>query len=142
MILREFRLNDLYNNSHFKAMDKQAQFILANSLRHYTGNAWTLEHEGEIIGSAGFIQPYPGVANGWAVTSELIYKYPLATHKAMVKMLGTLEKKHGLRRIQAECLKGFGKAVKWLMHLGFEFEGEMKRAGPNGETMLRFARTR
>ena len=140
MILRDFRLNDLYKNSQFKTMDKSAQDILVNSLKDHTEYAYTLEHNGEILGSAGFVSPWPGVANGWGFFSELIYKYPLTLHKAMISMIAKLEEKHNLIRLQAECLKGYDKAIKWLIHLGFEYEGEMRNYGPTGETMLRFAR--
>ena len=140
MILREFRLDDLTKNSQFKAIDKIAQTILVDSLRDHTKNAYTLEHEGKIIGSAGFISPWPGVANGWGFFSELIYKYPLTLHKTMKRMIPIIEAKHGIVRLQADCLKGFDKAVKWLERLGFEQEGEMRNYGPNGETMIRFAR--
>lgn len=140
MILREFRIDDLYNNSQFKGMDKTSQDILVNSLKNNTANAYTLEHNGEIIGSSGFISPWPGVAEGWGFFSSLIYKYPLAFHKTVKVMIPAVEEKHGLKRVSVLCMKNFPKAVKWLERLGFEYEGEMRNAGPGGETMLRFAR--
>ncbi|KKK61769.1 hypothetical protein LCGC14_3011020 [marine sediment metagenome] len=142
MILRDFKISDLDEYPQFRDMDKDVQDVVRGSLRNYIERAYTLEHDGRLICSAGFIMLFPGVANGyaWGYFSDLIHKYPIATHKIMIKMIDTAEKKYGLKRLQVDCVKGFGRAIKWLEHLGFEYEGEMRRYGPNGETMLRFGR--
>ncbi len=140
MILRGFKIKDLYEFPQFTTLDKHLRDVLCDSINPDT--AYTLEHEGQIIASAGIMLIFPSVGSacGWGYFSDLVHKYPLATHKTMKKMLNVLEKKHGLKRLQADCVKGFDRAVKWLEHLGFEYEGEMRRYGPSGETMLRFGR--
>ena len=140
MILRKFKLNDLDVFSQFVALDKHTKDVLYSSIN--VENAFTLEHDGQTIACAGVMIIFPSVGSacGWGYFSKLIHKYPIATHKCMIKGLSYFEKKHGLKRIQADCVKGFDRAVKWLEHLGFEYEGEMRRYGPNGETMLRFGR--
>ncbi len=78
---------------------------------------------------------------GWALISGLINKYPIATTKSVKVMIRKLESKYKIRRLQTLCLKGVEIHRKWLEFLGFEFEGELKNYGINGETYFRYART-
>jgi len=141
MILRDFKINDLERNGGYKNLPDLHQKMLRESLLETNSIAYTLEHDDQIICSGGFIEYWPGFMEGWGLISDLIFKYPIATHKAVKTIIPMLEDKYKVRRLQTVCLKIAGH-TKWLERLGFKFEGEMPGFGINGETYLRYARVK
>lgn len=141
MILRDFHISDLERNENFQAMNFRHKNVLIENLRDNTA-AWTLEHNNEIIGSAGFVMYWPGVAEGWAIITDLIFKYPYTAHKLFKKMIAGIEKQYEIHRLQTLCLENFERSQRWLERLGFKYEGKMEKFGPNGETYLRYARVK
>lgn len=78
-----------------------------------------------------------GMGTVWAVLSADAGRHMLALHRATERYLEMQQ----LRRIEAAVQKGFMPGCRWAELLGFRFEGEMPRYGPNGETYLRYGRT-
>lgn len=139
MNLRDFKISDLHKNEGFLNLPEVHKKILAKSFYGTERIAYTLEHNGEIIGSAGIIQYWPGVYEGWALLSELINKYPIATTKSVKEVIKKLEQVHKIRRLQTLCLD-VEVHKRWLKYLGFKCEGTLKNYGINGETYLIYAR--
>lgn len=104
------------------------------------GLSYTLISNEGIIGSGGVDLIMPGVGEAWTVLGKIFYKYRFSAHKVVLQSLKDAERQYNLRRIQASCVKGFEKAEKWLKALGFEYEGVMRKFGPDGNDFLRYAR--
>ena len=105
-----------------------------------TGPAFTLTVDSEPIGCAGIEIYWPGFGEAWGLFGIYVYQYPIAIFKAVKKGLADIMNQKNLSRVQAVAMKDFKAAAKFLERLGFEYEGEMRKYGPGGETFLRYAR--
>lgn len=127
----------------YRNIDMSFTDIINEVPERNTGPAYTLMTDsGQVVGCAGVNTYWPGVGEAWAILSDLIHKYPLSFHRTVVKMLNQIQTDYKLNRIQATCLQGFNRAEKWLIALGFEYEGTMRKYGPGGEDHYRYARVR
>jgi hypothetical protein len=95
--------------------------------------------EGErIVGAAGLILLWPGVAQAWAVFSR---SFPgLSAHRAIVKGFAGLIDSCRLHRIQAQVLASFEAGHEWVKRLGFEYEGPKKKYGPDRQDYVEYVR--
>lgn len=76
----------------------------------------------------------------WAAVAKDAGRHMLWLHRATARYLEAVQATHRLRRLEATVEKGFAVGCRWVELLGFEFEGEMRAFGANGETHLRYAR--
>ena len=102
------------------------------------GMAWTGEHEGEIVGIAGFTPQWENRALAWALISESAGLHFVKIHSEVKKMLTQAP----FRRIEAHVDVGFQPGTRWMKMLDFEPEGYMKAFRPDGADMLLYARIR
>lgn len=105
------------------------------------GPAFTGVIDGQIMGSCGLIILWPGVAEGWMVSTNLVAKLPLTFHRAVTRGMDRLIKENGLRRIQVAIHADHKKSRNWITRLGFFYEGQMVSYGPDGSDYHRYGRT-
>lgn len=104
------------------------------------GPAFTLTVDGAPAACAGVILfPYPGVGHAWAIIGEAGRAHGMALTRAVVRGLAQIIRTHQLRRVEAEVVADFERGRQWLEWMGFEEEGLMRRRGPNGIDMFRYA---
>lgn len=103
---------------------------------------FTIMRGHEVVACVGFRHVWPGVCEGWALTSPLVHGCP-ALFTDLARRGCQWLFRHGYHRIGASALLSFGPARRWLeRHLGFEFEGPAWAAGPHGEDYARYSLTR
>lgn len=106
------------------------------------GTAFTGVHEGAVVGIAGLVVLWPGVAEAWALMSDRIEGLPFQVTRAIARGLFMEAQNFGLHRIQAVVAADDERAQRWIEILGFRFEGLMRAYGPDRSNYLRFARIR
>lgn len=102
------------------------------------GLAWTVEHDGVVIGIGGLTPQWEHRAIVWALLAGDIGHHFIAIHRAVRRFLTDAP----YRRIEAHVDVGFKEGVHWMKLLGFECEGYMRAFRPDGADMLLFARVR
>lgn len=96
--------------------------------------------DGVIIGSAGIGICWPGVGEGWALMSDAADRFMFSIHAIVRRIMLRLVQDLGLFRLQIAVPKDSMRAIAWAHRLGFGWEGEMLKYGPDGSTYHRFAR--
>jgi hypothetical protein len=93
-----------------------------------------------LCGGIALMQPatleHAAVGQCWAVLAERASRHMQWLHYATKRFI-TMDK---WRRLEASVEKDFRAGCRWVELLGFEYEGEMRGYGSNGETHLRYAR--
>ncbi len=113
-------------------------FITQANLMAYVGPCFSGLHEGRIVGCAGLIQLWPGVAQAWVVLDK---KYPkLAVYRAIKRALETLIKVCNYHRVQANTPIEFEAGHVMLKGLGFRPEAPMKEYGPDKSDVMQYVR--
>lgn len=102
------------------------------------GPAFTGLYRDQVIAIAGVIPFWEGVGEAWAMFSPEAYKHAFFIHRGVIKVLGQIVAKSGLRRVQAMVQKDFAVGNRWIKALGFQFEGEMPEYF-NRKTFNRYA---
>ena len=93
-------------------------------------------HNGQIIASCGVAR---GLMNGgvlWGFVSADAGQHMLRLDRYLRRFLGVVT----LPRIEATVASGFTPGCRWLEMLDFQFEGVMRKYGPDGSDHMRYAR--
>ncbi len=101
---------------------------------------YTLIAEKDVIAVFGLKQMWPGVAEIWALTSELVHKYPVFFHKECIKLIKTHAEVLKLHRVQCSVRADYEEGLKWIESMGFKKEGLMEKYGPNKMNYYLFSR--
>jgi len=104
-----------------------------------SGPAFTALADGVLLGSAGLILHWKGVAEVWLLPTPYIADHPLFVFRSFRRCLWEMIRLHRLRRVQALVSADVPINHRWVERLGFTLEGAMPRYGPFGETHLRYA---
>jgi hypothetical protein len=109
---------------------------------HYekAGGAYTLLSSEGVVAISGVVSVMPGVGAAWAVTSELVNKYPKAYYKGTRDFLRAIISDWRLHRVQTTVIATNKVAVNWIQHLGFQREGLMRKYGADGSDHYLYAR--
>lgn len=105
-----------------------SQKVEYDSIKNHPFSISMHDKNGELGLVAGLDIFHPGVAEGWAIITPNISKYPIAYTKKMIKVVDTTMEHFDLHRLQI-IVKCRGDLVKWAISLGFEIEGTMKKFG-------------
>jgi hypothetical protein len=105
-----------------------------------SGPAYTGLHEGRVVVVAGIVKLWMGVGGGWSLTSPLVEKFPVSFHRAVWRNILKSEENLCLHRLQITVQASHIVSQSWVERLGFQFEGVLKKYGPDGEDYLLFAR--
>jgi hypothetical protein len=102
-----------------------------------TGVAYSGFCNGKLVAVGGIICPWPGMGEMWAVLNGST-GCVLGLNKAVRRVVAGVVRNMSLRRIQANVDANSKVAIRWAEWIGFKFEGEMPKYGPNGEDFLRY----
>ena len=94
----------------------------------------------EVIAIVGMTMLWQGVADLWAVTSDLVDQYPLAFVRKCRKLLKVFFTHAGIHRWNTYVRCDFVKGHKFTKSLGFEFECKLRKFGPDGSDFYFFSR--
>jgi hypothetical protein len=94
--------------------------------------------DGELIGSAGVIIPWPGFGVTWAIITDLGRRHPVMIHRTVSRHLRMIIETQRLERVEATVLAGAPSHLRWVEALGFACEATMPAWGPQGETAYRY----
>lgn len=104
------------------------------------GPAFSLIADGVVISIFGGAFLWPGVVEIWALTTELVHKYPKAFHSTVKGILSIYPKILKVHRIQCTVHTDNKRAAKWIERLGFEKEGVYKMYGADKSDFIRYAK--
>lgn len=121
--------------------------LIASSRQYWqgvvdSGHAFAGLVDGELIGCAGYSQPWQGVAEVWVWDTPKVHDHPMLVHKLIHRTLKRIEKEHDLWRVSCEVRVGNERAVRWVELMGFKYEGTMKKRGPDGSDFYLYAKVR
>lgn len=95
---------------------------------------------GRLVGCGGIGIYWRGVGEAWLILSSLIQDHSLSLHRLCTSWLSSIIETERLHRVQAVVPVGNGRARKWIMRLGFQYEGLMPEYGPDRAYFERFGR--
>jgi hypothetical protein len=103
---------------------------------------YTILDDDSVIGVLGLTLSYVHCASVWSVLSKKIRKYPKGYHKLTKQLLDEYQVSCEIDRLQVTVDADNEKALKQNKLWGFEVEGLMRKAGPNGKDQYLLARVR
>lgn len=105
-----------------------------------SGPAFTGLVDGDRAACAGVqLLSWPGVGKAWALIGSQAFQHPIFLTRAVVRGLLQIIDDHQLVRVEADVLATGRAACRWLEYMGFESEGLMRKRGPGGVDMQRYA---
>jgi hypothetical protein len=96
------------------------------------GDTFSAKHNNKLIGCAGIIEMWPGVAEAWAALTDDIRMCPFFLHRKTYRIMKELINRNKYHRLQANISLDNATAIKWIERLGFSYESTMKRFGADG----------
>lgn len=107
-----------------------------------SGPAFTWRRDGHVMGCAGIGILWKGVGEGWMILDKEAGKYPFTMHKLIIRGVEMVENDFGFHRISVSVRSGDIRSVKWIVRVGFRFEGHMPGYGPDGTDFVRYGRNK
>lgn len=92
------------------------------------------------LGVLGAWPAWSGVAVVWAVLTDELLARPMTLCKGARHWIDYVVDREGIRRLQTTIEPGHDAALRWARWLGFEREGLMERASPQGGDLWLYAR--
>ena len=114
--------------------------ITVKSIMDHPWNICLKDSEGQLGIIAVLTILRPGVAEGWAVTTENLLKHPIAYTRQMHTIVREVFVQFRLHRLQIH-VKCEASLVRWATALGFTIEGTLKSFGKNKEDYFIMGRT-
>lgn len=99
---------------------------LVANLHWKRGIAFTALLDGEVVGTAGIVELWQGVAEAWTQLTDKV-KNPFFLHRKVKRIMQGVIKTKGYHRVQATADLSDQVAVAWLKRLGFSLEGSLKQ---------------
>lgn len=145
LLIRGFRPGDAQQLRLQPAQESEAQAVAGwrdiLSCAHEGGPAWSGEIGGQVVGCAGFILRWQGMAEAWAYISPDIPRAAwLKVHRYVQARMHDAHEQLGVWRVQADVKSGFVAGMRWALLLGLQSEGVMRRYGPDGSDFVRYAK--
>lgn len=122
--------------AYLQALIARQEYGAAMCGRH----SWSGAANGEIVGSAGVIEQWPGRALCWALLGRNIRTRDfLRVHNKVGEVLVRVHRE-GTRRIETSVDAAFDAGHRWVRALGFAPEGLMRSYSPDGRDHVLYAR--
>ena len=102
------------------------------------GHAFTALDDGKPIACAGLYEIWPGRALAWTYLGVDSGPKFVALHREVRRHLDAAP----WRRVEAYVEAGFANGHRWVLALGFEFEGLLRGFMADGRDMALYARVR
>lgn len=81
----------------------------------------------------------PGVGEAWAIVTDLGRRHPAWITKNVIRGLRQTIMSRRLHRVQAKVVSEFYVGRLWIERMGFEEEGTLRRADPEGRDLTMYA---
>ncbi len=104
------------------------------------GPVYTGIDEDVVVFIMGICMLWPGLGEGWVLTSSHVERLRLGFHKAVKGFIEMARKDFHLHRLQVNILAEHKQSCRWIERLGFGSEGVMKAFGPKRQDFVRYAR--
>jgi|TARA_R100000005_G_scaffold95563_1_gene77625 RimJ/RimL family protein N-acetyltransferase len=123
----------------------ETEFEFSEAARRAIGengvlDGYSLIDEDDIVACAGVSAMWDGVAEGWIVLSAHAAKHRVSVARYTERLFDDIMKHNNLWRIQASIHTTDEKAIRFAQWLDFEYEGVMRKFGPDGSDYFRYAR--
>lgn len=102
---------------------------------------WAVLEDGKPIALIGYTQQRPGVWRDWMLSTDAVWKKPIAITRICRLIMKTMED-NGAHRLECISMASREMAHKWYRSVGLKFEGILQKWGANGEDAMIFARLR
>ena len=102
--------------------------------------ARTWHEEDRPLGVVGAWPAWNGVAIVWALLTDEIIDRPLSLCKGAHRWMDYIVKRENIHRLQTLVQPEHDAAQRWAHWLGFQREGLMERASPQGTDLWLYAR--
>jgi len=109
-------------------------------MRYTNGPARSLYYHSKLLYCCGIILMYPGVGSAWIVCDKAIKGFGRECLYYTGKLLDEHIKQHKLHRVQAEIKSSVDCFHKFILRLGFEEEGTMRKYGPDESDYILYSR--
>jgi hypothetical protein len=129
------KAKDVFNNDPELFGATNITALLPNAFSHTY-----LSREGEVLAVMGISLLWGGVGELWSVTSTEMYRTPISMARISKKTVDFYFDNLKLKRLQATVKKEYCEGSKFLSFLGFRFEAELEKYGPDGSTHLLWRR--
>ena len=143
--LMPFRKEDLHK-INLRSFDEQVTMGVPNAFEMIArqaenGMAYTgIDDNGEIVAIGGVTMLWDKVGSGWVMTSDLLLKYKVWTHRAIKEILDLAIVKYNLHRIESIILEDHIVSQAWAERLGFEREGLLRKYDTKGNDYYLYAK--
>jgi hypothetical protein len=102
--------------------------------------AFTAVIDKQVAACAGVeVFPRAPVGHAWAYIGPVAKQHGIFIARGVVRGLLEIIREHRLVRVEADTIRGWASAQRWLEWMGFEEEGVMPKRGPGGQDMVRYA---
>lgn len=110
-------------------------------LKRFTasGPAETMLLDGEVLCAYGIYIHWHHVGEGWVLCAKEVEEHPYIVSKMFRQRLGQWIDEYKLHRVQAMVNAGWHLAINMIKHLGFEYEGTLRKFGAGGEDFCMYA---
>jgi hypothetical protein len=138
-------LNEFYA-SKYKPRPYENSLTPANYLPLANRSATLVAYDDELdetVTVVGITMCWKGVADIWMFNGINACKHRIKLTRAVYNFIRTHYNMLGLQRLQAMVLEAYKhEHARNVERFGFSFEGTMKKFGPNGENVMRYALVR
>ena len=133
---RSMRLRDFELKSYVDVPNYETQLRYYEAAQH----SHTALLRGEMVASFGVHEVWPGVGEGWLITSHQVAHYPITLTRMTRRYLDIAARELQLHRLQITCNVNNQLAVRWASRLKFDREGLLRRYGPDGSDYIMLSR--
>lgn len=104
--------------------------------KHEQYPAYSVYIDGKVAAVAGVLPFWAKRGEAWAMIRQSIAeRYPMTVAKYARILVDMFANVHGFERLEAPIIEGSFVSLRFAQWLGFETEGVMRKAGPNGESV-------
>jgi len=129
----KYGLNDKKIELDAKSYENHIDFTVA-------AMAFTLLASDKPVVCGGVYPLWPGVAEGWVISSRRIFDFSLSAAKAIKKRTDYICINNGVWRLQTAVRADYETGLRFASWLGLQKEGLMKKYGPDGSNYYRMAK--
>lgn len=142
---KEWHLNHIQPRTGVYDNDPTLFERVKDLANHLTWTIVDLDYMGNIneyICCGGFLMYWPGVMEGWMITSDKLPRFGKEVTVRVIRKIEEVEKMFSLRRLQMTVRADFEIGQNWAAKLGFKREGILKKFGPEGCDYIMYARVK
>jgi hypothetical protein len=108
-----------------------AEKAVRHMVKHYPSQVFVAD-DGRTAALMIALSKWQGVAEIVAYTTTAVDDYRAGFYRTCLRGIGHLRTVMGLHKVEAMVWGDYQASINWLRHLGFEFEGRLRRHGPDG----------